>query len=275
MVLVVIIYLLLLVIRNKVYIHSTFQFVNKNETASYYKKLLKEINPINLRRSNKFDVLAVYGACNCMINQNYEETLNIYLASEYGVISGILKVLPTLDNKDNIIMPFDFLNTNGNNAGFNISSALKSKGESILINSNNFSFEQSLKYAYFKANSQNNFETIIGAIDESLEHIENINNILDTKTTNTKDSVSFIYCNNNKENAIAEIKDIKEFSSKNSLNDYINHHKDYNIIIYKENNLSPSTQTASDLINNLKLNSNFILVKYTKVSNFIIKVDFT
>ena len=256
------------------YIHSTFQFANKNETASYYKKLLKEINTINLRRSNKFDVLAVYGACNCMLNQNYEEILNIYLASEYGVISGILKVLSTLDNKDNIIMPFDFLNTNGNNAGFNISSALKTKGESILINSNNFSFEQSLKYAYFKANRQNNFETIIGAIDESLDQIENINNILDTKTNNTKDSVSFIYCNNNKENAIAEIKDIKEFSSKYSLNEYINHHKDYNIIIYKENNLSPSTQTASDLINNLKLNSNFILVKYTKVSNFIIKVDF-
>jgi hypothetical protein len=241
------------------YIHSTFQFTNKNENASYYKKLLKEVNPINLRRSNKFDVLAVWGACNCVIKQNYKETLNIYLASEYGVISGILKVLPTLDNKDNIIMPFDFLNTNGNNAGFNISSALKTKGESILINSNNFSFEQALKYAFIKSNIKNNFELLVGHTDESLDDTDYIK-------INTPDISNFIYCTNNEINAIAKIIDIIELNNE-EVSNYLDLNNDYNIIKCLNADISSSL-----IIENIKKEENFILLNKTKSSTFIIKI---
>ena len=255
------------------YIHSSFKFINSNEPALYYKKLVKQISSINLRRSSKFDVLGVYGACNCIDNIKYNKDLNIYLGSEYGVVSGITKVLPTLNNSDSIVMPFDFLNTNGNNAGFSISSALNTIGESMLINSNAFSFEHTLKFAYTKSLENHNFEALIGAIDESLDDIDDFNSITNINSKNTNDSSCFIYCNNIKQNAIAKIQEIEEFSSKLQLDEYLNKNNDYKIINHIQNDLSFASQTAVDLINSLKKEIKFILVKQTNISIFIIKID--
>ena len=41
------------------YIHSKYKFTHKNESTQYYKKLLKEISSINMRRSNKFNILRI------------------------------------------------------------------------------------------------------------------------------------------------------------------------------------------------------------------------
>lgn len=44
------------------YIHSAYKFINSNTDVKEYRKELKELSKINLRRSSKFNVLAVLGA---------------------------------------------------------------------------------------------------------------------------------------------------------------------------------------------------------------------
>jgi hypothetical protein len=237
------------------YIHSSYKFINLNQSTSYYKKLLKEVSNINLRRSNKFDILAVYGAVKCMKEKEYSLDTNIYLSSQYGVVSGVLKVLPSIDCEEPMIMPFDFLNMNGNNAGFNISKALNTQGENILFNSNNFSFEHALKYTLNKAIHNNDFEAIVGIVDESLSNIP---------PNNTPDISSWIYLSYKKDNAIAKIEDMQEFTSTKELTTYFNNFPSYKVIY---------TQCVN-LIEELKRKSNFILVsKNTENNVFMIRIN--
>jgi len=257
------------------YIHSTYKFINKNENASYYKKLLKEVSSINLRRSNKFDIISVYGACKCLENiNNYSKDLNIYIASKHGVISGVLKILESFEASDNIIMPFDFLNMNGNNAGFNISQALNTNGESMLINTNDFPFEQSIKYAFSKSKNNHLFEAIVGGVDESLSNIPNYQEYLINKSDTSYDGSSWLYLNNNRQNAIAKIEEIIEFISQKELNNYLKNNLNFEVI-YSTSiaELTYATQNSSNLIDTLNSKQKFIYItKYNDSHYFIIKI---
>ena len=89
------------------YIHHTYSINNKNENIKVYKSFLKEISKINLRRSSKFNILAVLGALQCMKEKNYSNNMGIYVASEYGSITSVKTVLGQV-SQDSIVMPFDF-----------------------------------------------------------------------------------------------------------------------------------------------------------------------
>ena len=240
------------------YIHSTYQFLHKNETASFYKKLLKEISSINLRRSSKFNILSVYGAVNCLNNINYSSNTSIYIATQYGVISGVQKVVNSLNDQHQIVMPFDFLNVNANNAGFNIAKALNIDNENYLLTSNDFSFEKTLQTAFNKSKHNNKFEAIIGGVDESLTDIDNYQSYVTLNNIPSFDGSCWLYCSKIKENSIAKIDSVLEFKNKEEIENYIKNNNfdkiEYNYIekIDKNPNYQISsiygTQSAYDII---------------------------
>ncbi len=269
------------------YIHSTYKFLHQNENGQFYKKLLKEISTINLRRANKFNVLSVYGALKCISGINYKNP-NIYIGTEYGVISGVLKVIESLNDEHQIVMPFDFLNINGNNAGFNISEAINTTGESFLTTSNNFSFEKTLQFAFHKSSINNNFEALIGGVDESLECIENYKEYVINNNLKSYDGSCWLYCSKIKENAIAKVEAIEEFISISYLNNYLENNK-FNMIglnhiaknnkklklnynnIYQNNQLYYyGTQAISDIIDLLNYTNNVAYISQDKSGKFIL-----
>ncbi len=90
------------------YIHKTYTLNNENQSIKTYKSALKEISKINLRRSSKFNILAVLGALQCMDNKNFSDNMGgIYVASEYGSITSVKTVLEQV-SQNSIVMPFDF-----------------------------------------------------------------------------------------------------------------------------------------------------------------------
>jgi hypothetical protein len=249
--------------------------MGEENPAKHYKKQIKELNKIDLRRSNKFDTLCVFGAIHCLKNLEYKKNIDLFIGSEYGAISGVVKVLESLNEEPYMIMPFDFLNMNGNNACFFISKALELSGENFLTVSNGFSFEKALQHALFNSSIKENFFALIGGVDESIKDIEN---------TNTYDGSSWLYCSNNKQNAIAEISSIKEFSDEDELKQFLNFNNEFKIYLnyiaskklkiensfkYK-NEFYYGSQTSFDIIELIFKNEDILYISQNRSNNFIV-----
>lgn len=200
------------------YVHKTYSINNENLNIKEYKKQLKEISKINLRRSSKFNILAILGALQCTKEQSFSENMGIYIASEYGPITSVKKVLEQISN-DEIVMPFDFLNINSNNVSFYVSQALNSNGKNMLLTSHDLSFEKALEIALFELETKEVDDILIGSVDESLEDIENYNkHISNTQSLFSKDTSSWLYINNIKKDAICKIDSLKIFYNIEELN---------------------------------------------------------
>lgn len=239
------------------YIKTIYKQVNENKSAKDYKKDLKEISSLNLRRNSKFNVMAVYGAIKALNNVKYKDTLSTYLSSEYGCIEDLLKVLNQINSDDSMIMPFDFLNVNTNNTGFLISQALKTVGNNINITCEDLSFEKAFELAYFDFHFKKVDEVLIGGVDESLNNVPSSNFVINNlENLVSKDGSSWIYINEDKTDSLAKVKYFDFFTDLNKLNSYLK------TIDYKIVGLN---QFAKKYVSQLKINKNLI---YENQDNF-------
>lgn len=201
------------------YIHATHKLINSNKNIKEYKKELKELSKINLRRSSKFNILAVIGALKVTKDINLSSQLGIYVSSEYGPINDVYNIMNTVSDEEHIVMPFDFLNINSNNVSFYVSQALDAKGKNTLITSRYLSFEKALQLALFDLELNEVDDILIGGVDESLSDIKDFNNYLTfAKEVESKDGSCWFYINKLKENSIAKITNIMELNSYKELN---------------------------------------------------------
>ena len=203
------------------YIHSSYTYMHSNEAVGFYKKCAKEVTNISMRRASKFNLLSLYGACKCAEDTTLSSSTSIYIGSEFGVISGVNKVMYSLNEEPVIVMPVDFLNMNGNNAGFTISKVLETKGENILIMGSDLTYELTLKVAFSKSKQEKHFSALIGGVDESVETIDHYQQYIIDQGKAQYDGSCWIYCNNEKKNALAKILAIQNFSDASSLEAYL------------------------------------------------------
>lgn len=200
------------------YIHSKYKLINSNTNIKEYRKELKEISKINLRRSSKFNILAVLGALRTTKDINFGDNLGIYIASEYGPINDVYRIMQTINEENNIVMPFDFLNVNSNNVSFYVSQALNAKGKNMLLTSQYLSFEKALQLAQFELEIDEISDILIGAVDESLLEIKNYKKYVSFANNQiSKDGSCWLYLNNDKSNSLGRITNIQEFTSSKDL----------------------------------------------------------
>jgi len=194
------------------YIHSSSTMLNPNRSTAEYKKLLKEISTQSFRRISKFNAMAIYGALSCLKNKNYDPSLNIYTASEYGCIQDMNKVLHQVSKKDEILMPFDFLNVNGNNVGFLVSQALGSVGNNFYITAEDFSFEKAFELAHFDLSIGMMDEALVGAVDESLEEVKDHDSFIHNLFKKPLNDASiWFHLSNIEQNSLAKIEAVHTF----------------------------------------------------------------
>jgi len=235
------------------YIHHTYSISNEkqntNENIKVYKSLLKEISKINLRRSSKFNILAVLGALKCMKEKTYSDNMGIYLASEYGSITSVKNVLEQV-SQDSIVMPFDFLNINSNNVSFYVSQALESKGKNMVLTSHDLSFEKALELALFDLEIDEVKDALIGNVDESLDGINNFNKyISNVEKKPSKDLSAWIYINKQKDDSLAKIETFSAFTNINELNELLKN---------TSFELAVLNQYATKQINDLQINKDLV-----------------
>jgi len=203
------------------YIHKTYSINNKIQDVKIYKNALKQIAKLNLRRSSKLNVMAILGALKCVDQSILSMNTGIYVCSEYGSILSVKKVLEELSIED-MIMPFDFLNINTNNASFYVSQALRSNGKNMVLTSDNLSFEKGLDLALFDLEIDEVQDLLIGKVDESLSGIKEHNKyISNPQNLPSNDYSGWLYINKSKENALCKIELVESFDCLNDLNEKI------------------------------------------------------
>jgi len=205
------------------YICATFNTTLKSKTTKEYKQLLKQITQKQFRRVSKFNLMAIYGALMCLEHKKYDTNLNIYTASEYGCITDMNTVLMQVHKKNEIVMPFDFLNINGNNVGFLISEALNTLGNNFYITAEDVSFEKAFELAYFDISINNTQEVLVGAVDESLDYIDEITNMVKNLDHREMcDGTTWFQLSKESKNALAKIENIETFTNLEELNSFLN-----------------------------------------------------
>ncbi len=192
------------------YIHHTYELLEPTQELSVYKQHLLALCKINLRRANKFNLLAVYGALSCLQNKSFSSNIGIYVATEHGAVESLVSVLEQVSKGDGIIMPFDFLGIN-TNASFYIAQALKAKGKHMVLSAHHQSFEKALELAYFDVTYADVEDALIGHVETSLEFLEPLHRPCGEEVC--LDKSSWIYANQNPANALAKIERIESFES--------------------------------------------------------------
>ena len=200
------------------FIHKTYQLCEPNQPIAEYKKKVSTLCKINLRRSNKFNLLAVYGALSCANEIPLLQSTGIYLAMEYGPTQSLQNVLDQVNKSHGVVMPFDFLGIN-TNASFYVAQALGATGKHMILTSHHLSLEKSLQLAYFDLAHHEVDDVIVGAVDASIEFIENYQDYMTCQNKESLDKSYWLYANRNPENALAKIEAIEEFSSREAFNE--------------------------------------------------------
>lgn len=147
-----------------------YQLSQENTEIEKYKKMLKDISDINIRRASKFNILAIYGALMCMRDVFFSKRLGIYILTRYGPISDVVRILHK-HHTGQKITPFDFLNINGNNAAFYVAKALNASGKNMVLTTKHHSFEEGIQLAQLDISLGIIDDVLIGLVDESVDGI--------------------------------------------------------------------------------------------------------
>ncbi|WP_419678073.1 hypothetical protein ACN2EN_01480 [Aliarcobacter lanthieri] len=233
------------------YIKSFFKYQTSYLDEKEYKKLLKPLISMDLRRVSKFNLLALYGSVNILNSKNFDKNLFIYVATNLACIDETYKVLCEIKDK-NPIMPFDFLNINTNNTGFYISKALEIDANSYTISTNDLAFERALELAFFDYKNGVQKSFLIGSVENSSQNIPN-------QSSSYFDNSSWIYFDNKEENSLSKIKTIKYFTNIDELNFYLCDLQYDNIIL---------NDRAKEFLNELNIDKNSLNSEFDIFSIF-------
>lgn len=203
------------------YIHKIYQLKEQDTPIATYKQKLSALCKINLRRANKFNLLAVFGALSCVQNQPLSTNLGIYLSTEHGPVESLTNVLEQVTKDDGVVMPFDFLGIN-TNASFYIAQALNASGKHMVLTSHHLSFEKALQLAYFDLTHHEVDAVLVGKVDASLAFIDPQHRPSNDK--NSYDESCWLYANREPHNAIAKIESIEEFASLEAMQEVYDTH---------------------------------------------------
>ncbi|WOE69605.1 hypothetical protein RZR97_10915 [Hydrogenimonas thermophila] len=189
----------------KLYIHSYSSYRSDVETENI-KQILKQKYKYDTRRQDDFILLGVYGAYMLKESCNILPDDELYITSGIGNIDVLQKCCRHVYEKNQLIRPFDFINSVGNTLSYHIAKSLQLKGKNIFQISDNFTYLHTLILIYASL-TMSKKSAIIGTIDHISEEFEEIARKasgIDEKTTMFS-SVNFQKLSLKEENALAEI----------------------------------------------------------------------
>jgi hypothetical protein len=154
---------------SEMYIHSSSAFIGETDAdINSLKRELGKYTQEPFRRVNRFILLALLGARQCIHRQILETDTAVYLTTEHGNLGETAEVLDEIYAARSLPKPFGFINTMSNTAAFYLAQNLCIRGRNITVSSQHLSFERGLEL--LKVDFARGAETsaLIGGVDESL-----------------------------------------------------------------------------------------------------------
>jgi len=150
------------------YIHSASAFIGKaSEDIHFLKEELRRYTPENFRRVNRFILLAVLGARQCIHHQSVDSDTAVYLTTEHGNLGETAEVLDEIYRDRSLPKPFGFINTMSSTAAFYLAQNLGIRGRNITISSQHLSFERGMELLKVDFAGGAEKSALIGGVDEA------------------------------------------------------------------------------------------------------------
>jgi hypothetical protein len=149
------------------YIHSFSAYAG--EPTVELQQLKEEVSRytrVNFRRGNRFILLALLGACQCLHGRSIEPDTAVYLTTEHGNLGETAAVLDEIYEVHSLPKPYGFINTMSGTAAFYLAQTLGARGRSITLSSQHLSFERGLELLKtdFAGGERS---ALIGGVDEA------------------------------------------------------------------------------------------------------------
>jgi len=198
---------------HKMYLYA---FSNHNELVlnelSNKKKLLKK----RVNRADNFVNLTLLGVEQCLENISLESDTNLYISSENGNMNSTIRILDSIFRKNQLPMPFNFLNSVNASILFFVAKNFGIEGKAIFTDT----FESALTQAYVDV--QNGKTVLLGNVSEAIADLD-----LHRKKFNVDEIVEqsqwvLVSSKLEEREALAEISNLKITTSSNSQEDTIN-----------------------------------------------------
>ena len=144
--------------------------------------LLKDKKPLLKKRVNRADNfvnLTLLGVEKCLENISLKNDTNLYISSENGNMNSTIKVLDAIFRKNQLPMPFNFLNSVNASILFFVAKNFGIGGKAIFTDT----FESALIQAYVDV--QNGKSVLLGNVDEAIADLDlhrkkfNVNEIVE------------------------------------------------------------------------------------------------
>ncbi len=153
---------------NEMYIHSASTFIAEARTdTNYLKEEIRRYTKENFRRVNKFILLTILGARQCINTRALDADTAIYLTTEHGNLGETADVLDEIYEVNSLPKPFGFINTMSSTAAFYLAQNLGVRGRNITMSSQHLSFERGLELLKVDFAGGVERSALIGGVDEA------------------------------------------------------------------------------------------------------------
>ncbi len=153
---------------NEMYIHSASAIAGyPHADMNFLKEELGRYTRENFRRVNRFILLALLGARQCIHQRSFEADTAIYLTTEHGSFVETADVLDEIYVARFLPKPYGFINTMSGTAAFYLARNLGIRGRNITASSRHLSFESGLELLEVDFTAGVAKSALIGGVDEA------------------------------------------------------------------------------------------------------------
>ena len=150
------------------YIHSASAFIGEaNADINLLKEEIRRYTQENFRRGNRFILLSLLGARQCIQQRSLEADTAVYLTTEHGNLGETAAVLDEIYTAHSLPKPFGFINTMSGTAAFYLAQNLGIRGRNIIVSSQHVSFERGLELLKMDFALGAERSALIGGVDEA------------------------------------------------------------------------------------------------------------
>lgn len=150
------------------YIHSFSSYTGEPDVdVQWLKAEISRYRQVNFRRGNRFILLALLGACQCIHGRSLAADTAVYLTTEHGNLGETAMVLDEIDRDRSLPKPYGFINTMSGTAAFYLAQTLGMKGRNITVSSQHLSFERGLELLELDFAGDLARSALIGGVDEA------------------------------------------------------------------------------------------------------------
>jgi hypothetical protein len=203
------------------YIHSAAAFTGEANTDIHFlKNELARYTPENFRRVNKFILLSLLGARQCIHQRTLAADTAVYLTTEHGNLGETADVLDEIYAARSLPKPFGFINTMSSTAAFYLARNLGIRGRNITVSSQHLSFERGLELLKVDFAGGTERSALIGGVDEASLSRTALEEKAD-RGWRMVDGSGWLYIKPEKEGACGAFTEIRSFRDGHSCMNWI------------------------------------------------------